>query len=268
MFKKFFNIILLAFLWNSIGYSQFISNPGFENKAGCFPDVDSLSAWFLTGNDAFVFDSCNTASFGYNNDYGSQLPFSGDAYAGFACEEQFNPVSFAGLLSIALPNSLAPGTEYRLSFYLALADSSRFATNAVGAFLSTGLPSYSNARGVQVDDTHISTGLFATSKAWVQVNIFFTPDSAYNYVSIGKPFDSTVGELLEVCPTCPDDIPFYYIDNVGITTVESISRRGGSFNKQAPAVITDIYGNPQYPTYKGIQVHRYPDGTYKKLIVR
>lgn len=245
-----------------------VNNGSFEATLKC-PDVDDnldsvAVGWFSVAGSPGIAAGCDTTGrWGPNNIYGFEIPQDGENYL---------ITSAHGVNAIAgceLSSPLVPGKHYRLSYWISLADSSRYTTNPnIEARLSTNaisggflLPS----QPVEVQD------------GWVRYCQGFIADSAYGFLSLGKVTEDSSNQLTEVCSDCPLMNPIYYVDNVtleegdcstaGIAEPEPMliyPNPARSFIQvPAPFQLYDMTGREVLRGPGGrVDIARFPRGTY------
>jgi len=122
-----------------------VPNPSFELYTAC-PigpvgiDLFRAASWTLpTGGSSDYYHSCATPASGVStptNDFGSQTPRTGAAYAGFILRP--STPNYREYIEAPLTAPLVAGMAYQVSFYVSLSDGSRWAIDRLGAYLSVG----------------------------------------------------------------------------------------------------------------------------------
>ncbi len=230
--KKLIVILLIA-LSGTITYSQnLVPNPSFEQFDTC-PDQASMihyaTNWMNanTGTSDY-YNTCYVPG-GFNdmgvpnNFMGSQNAKSGNAYAGFLASEEINwNINYREYISVKLLDSLTLGMKYYVSFHLSLSDSSLYATDDVGLYLSNDSIWQNNTDSLnytpQIKNTE---GLFLINKnGWMQVKNTFIAQGGEKYLTIGN-FNghATTDSLFIGNGGNPSyyNFPYYYIDDVCVS---------------------------------------------------
>ncbi|GAB3843755.1 hypothetical protein GCM10028822_00270 [Hymenobacter terrigena] len=162
-------------------------------------DIDLARNWHNGGFTPDIFSSCtNNQENGLNvpNNYaGSKSPISGNCYAGIVLyttqsnlsKKQSYEVSESIWAQLAMP--ISPRKTYKLSFWVALADSSTFFSKYVTVTFSEQpfakpFERMSSGIAIQVLTLPIEDKK-NSSNGWIQVAMTFTPDKVWKYFSIG-----------------------------------------------------------------------------------
>ena len=140
---KFWSLLILLISNLFIGAQNLVPNFSFENYTQC-PNgggqLDYAIGWFKTTNASTdYYNTCSSNLSVPSNTKGYQPAVSGIAYAGIYVFS-LNHSSFREYMSIKLFSSLKKDTNYIVSFYLSLADSSMYGINKIGAYLSINDP--------------------------------------------------------------------------------------------------------------------------------
>ena len=243
----------------SVSAINLVPNPSFELMTSCptglsSSQIQGVTLWTApTMGSPDYFHSCATGASGVStpaNDFGSQTPHSGQAYAGFV----LRPVNdYREYLEIPLTAPLAGGVSYDVSFYVSLADASQWAVDKVGAYLSVGSVGPVNNAGVLsvVPQVVNPVGTYITNKStWTLVT--------GSYVAVGGETHMIIGNFADNTSTTPltglgGFYPgsYYYIDDVSVamTTTAAVVVIGGRVVaadgrgiSKASVIMTDISG--------------------------
>lgn len=198
-----------------------VVNGDFENNL-CplnFGSINFATAWnspdFM--NPADLFSSCNgTTTVGTPiNSFGEQAPHSGDTYVGivaFNGADETAKTYVSGQLA-----ALTIGQAYCVSMFVSRAESSDYAIDQLGIYLSnTPLDnSIDLAQAPQVNNQQFV--IVSDTLNWVEIAGTFVADSAYQFLSIGN-FESYSTNVLWDGPDV-NGVAYYYIDDVTIAPV-------------------------------------------------
>ena len=123
--------------------NNLVPNPSFEQFTACPPGVAPpfmAAIWSLpsVGGSSDYYNSCAPAASYVStpgNGFGTQVPRTGSGYAGFI----LRPTNlYREYLEVQLTTPLVAGNTYQVSFYVSLADQSKWAIDKFGAYLSVG----------------------------------------------------------------------------------------------------------------------------------
>ncbi|MCB9183997.1 MAG: gliding motility-associated C-terminal domain-containing protein [Flavobacteriales bacterium] len=208
---------------------ELLPNGGFEQFSLC-PDlmgqIDRAQGWIkptLGSSDYLHACQPEPNSVGApNNLFGFQDAHSGSGYAGIIC--------FAGpdnvltndkheYVSHALVAPLVPGRNYTVSYYVNLADISRYALGDIGALFSVVQPHRDDEAAITTAPqiTNSAAPIITDTDGWTRIQGCFVADSAYRYITIGnfRPGSSTT--YLEVTPTWSgSSLCYYFVDDVSV----------------------------------------------------
>jgi gliding motility-associated-like protein len=146
------------------------------------------------------------------NDYGTQEPFSGNAYAGLV---DYYDGNYREYIAVRIP-SLQSGQAYRFSMYLSLGDNMAHASNGLGVLFFTDIDTTKHHSRLTATP-HISfsdKGPLTEMDSWTFLCDTLYADSAYSGFAIGgfKSNDSIT--LTPYVPGSP--YSYYYIDSVSL----------------------------------------------------
>jgi hypothetical protein len=162
------------------------------------------------------------------NDFGSQAPHTGQAYAGFILRPSND---YREYLEIPLTAPLVGGVTYDVSFYVSLADAAQWGIDKFGAYLSVGSVGPVNNSDVLGFAPQVinPTGNFITDKSgWTLVTGTYVALGGETHLVIGNFADNlsttTITGLGGFYPGS-----YYYIDDVSVavmTTAAAVSVGG------------------------------------------
>ncbi|HHG84407.1 MAG TPA: gliding motility-associated C-terminal domain-containing protein, partial [Bacteroidetes bacterium] len=119
---------------------------------------------------------------------GPQLPRTGNAMAGFFSRTilGFDQREY---MQVRLAQPLRAGRYYSFSFYVSLADNHEFASNRIGALLSTTAVSIANDKVIAASPQILENGIISDTSNWVLVSDTIQAAQAFEYFTIGNFFD-------------------------------------------------------------------------------
>jgi OOP family OmpA-OmpF porin len=214
----------------NVNAQNLVPNPGFETYSAC-PNDDLLAGTIRlarpwnkpTDGSSDYFHTCSTAPATTGvptNRFGNQTPHSGNAYAGFYT--YIGQQNVREYIQAPLRSPLVAGQSYNVSFYVSLADVSKWAIDGMGAHFSKGpvgiygtaakpwhsvlplVPQVSNpTRNVISDKTN-----------WTLVQGSFCARGGENNIVIGNFKDDATVTVTNMTGT--ENSAYYYIDDVSV----------------------------------------------------
>ncbi|MEI7803251.1 MAG: T9SS type A sorting domain-containing protein [Bacteroidota bacterium] len=224
------SVMLLSFL-NAATAQNLVPNYSFEIADTCPYGISSLvysNQWYRanTGTPDY-FDSCADLSSLVDvpdNFFGWQQARTGGAYAGFYAFYYYP--GYREYPEVPLTSSLVTGTKYYLSFYVSLADSSVFATDDFGMYLSAdSLFSFGTGNFPVTPQLENPEGTFVTDTLnWTRVAGEYIAVGGEKFLTIGNFKDGATTDSLRVRPVnissaAPQYIhAYYYVDDVCVSS--------------------------------------------------
>jgi len=233
-------MILLCIIANS---QNLVPNPSFEDTVQCpyyFTQIDKSTGWNSYGGTPDYFNTCAIGSaVGIpDNDVGTQIPRSGNAYSGFYTFNSFS--QSREYIGIELNQALVINHTYFVSFFVSRAVSDilhvNHAANKLGAKFSTIPYAYSNP--IKTDNlAHIySDSVVTDTLNWIEISGYFVADSAYEFLCIGNFFVDSL--MSYVSFDSLSAYAYYYIDDILVvdSTVSTVQQ---IYNKMLIEVFLD-----------------------------
>lgn len=237
------------------GAQNLVPNPSFEQYTSCpnnFCQIHRATGWSAWGGSPDYFNTCGTwpVSVPYNN-FGNQVPDTGNGYAGFWAYDSFNSSSCGfcrEYLGIQLISPLVIGQKYYVKFKVSLADKARIGINKIGVLFTTKLFSMDSTTSCTNTNTvllpnnfaHVYTNNIITDTTnWTLISDSFVADSAYQYIAIGNHFTDTNTNYIIINSNPPCCFAYYYIDDIYVGTDSAMN----IFENQFHDAIS-IYPNP------------------------
>jgi len=201
-----------------------VPNPGFETYSLCptsFSYLNLATPWFQpTEATPDFFHACSSPSEAGvpDNFAGSQAPHGGQGYAGgFMSVPGYHAIGYREYLETPLLAPLVSGKSYRVSFYVCLSKTSRYALDNLGAFFSPGpLEDYTLQYAFQlVPQVRNPAGSFLTStNNWMLIQGTFTAAGGEDHLTIGDFYDDPHTPLLVI--GAGEYTSYYYLDDVEV----------------------------------------------------
>jgi outer membrane protein OmpA-like peptidoglycan-associated protein len=229
---KHFYFFLFLFLSEIIIGQNLVLNPSFEDYYDCPKGIsffhNNAKHWSIPNNGTTdYFNSCSK-SIGFKNFIGYQKARTGNAYAGI---HMYYSKNYREYVQGTLKQVLKRGEKYRVTFYLSLADSSKYAIKELG-FMTTSqefnsFKSKANinakaiAQRVKNMKYHpiIKMHFLDDENEWMKITFTYKADGFEKYFSIGNFNSNTQTKKLKI-PNKPDMLSYYYIDDVSIEPLE------------------------------------------------
>jgi hypothetical protein len=289
------SILLFLFLSNLLFAQNLVPNPSFED-VNCpiqytgFPNqIDQYLNGWRSGNCASpdIYAPCSQDSITRPPAawYGSQNARTGTNFAAFGFYE-IGPISWYEYLVCELVQPLAAGQTYDLSYWLSRADSTRYASNAMGAaFASTLDTCVSGFEGPVLPHSSVfSPGNFITDTiGWTQISTQYTATGSERYLVLGC-FEPWAELQLQDFGSGQNRC-YYYVDDVELKLASTNSitedlfiqkpapnpfQNEFSLTTKLPSTLTvfDVFGKKLFEKKLGLNQHHRIDmadfvsGTY------
>lgn len=122
---------------------------------------------------------------------GTMAPHSGNVMIGFinySPDGGCQPEEWHEYLSVELTDSLVPGNLYCIEFWVALGGHSYYATNNIGALLTTSAIERGGCAPILYKPQVNIDRVVKNTTEWLRIEASFFADSAYRYLTIGNFF--------------------------------------------------------------------------------
>ncbi len=211
-------------LWILVVRSQtnLVPNPSFEIVDTCpynLAQLEFASPWFSpNGNTPDLFNAC--ASVGVpQNAAGWQLPNSGAGYAGISAYYYYyngSNVNLREYVAAPLITSLLANSAYCVSFYASLSDSSFWAINRIGAFLSPSAPTQMQGETLTATPQIYfdTTNLLMDKVGWTKISGTYIASGNEQFLIIGNFFADNQTDTISGLGNFIS--AYYYIDDVAV----------------------------------------------------
>jgi gliding motility-associated-like protein len=248
LFISSFLLFLFIFFSSSIQSQNIVPNGSFETLDTCPYGAGFIyhaNSWFqpvfYNGTNSFGASSSdlfNVCTLGLIcdvplNGIGYQNPKSGVGYAGIIFgifDSTFSSnLNYREYIEVKLNSKLKPDTKYCLSYYVSLANYTKFATSRIGAYFSKDslvqrdtnfyklykpfnlIPQVENPYGNIITDT----------ANWVLVRGEFIAQGGEQFLTIGNFYDNPQSDSLTVLSSLfVENAAYYYIDDVSLIEVK------------------------------------------------
>jgi hypothetical protein len=154
-----------------------------------------------------------------NNIAGSETPHSGNSYAGFYA---YGPGNLREYIHQQLSIPLQTGYKYRVSFWVSLANESRYGCNNLGIYFANGAISQSNNNPINVTPAFATTQVITNMFTWVNIVDTITAMSNFTHFCIGnfQNNNNTATGNANVNPASQfTSHAYYYIDDISIMLI-------------------------------------------------
>ncbi len=176
---------------------------------------------------------------------------SGVGYAGFYSYS--TTPNYREYIQAPLNCILEPNQKYEVSFFLRLADQSKFATNNIGAFLSSTAPQISQSLpGLPFFNTlgiapQLNTATIQNiNNGWVQHSMNIMGNNE-QFITIGNFYDDASSLINQTYPAASINAAYYFVDDVSVTPIApSVSVSPSGCVVPGTSVTLTLSGSPMY----------------------
>lgn len=161
---------------------------------------------------------------------GYQQPYHGQCYTGIGVYYDLGSGTSDLLISeyiqTEIISALLPLFEYKIQFYISLANHSDFSIDNFGAFVSVGRPDQSPGCGIFDSTPQLKVTYLTDTSNWVKVEQTFLAHGGEKWLTIGR-FDFIgLSQLLAVNPDTTPFTPvrhsYYLVDSVSLIQMTSL----------------------------------------------
>jgi hypothetical protein len=244
-------LLFLIFLCGTIAaQTNLVPNPSFEIYSSCptsFGEIFKAVNWIdPTSSSSDYFDSCNNGNWGVPlNAGGHQNARTGNGYSGIVT---FSPSSITReYIQVKLLDTLEIGKQYCLTFYISFGDTSSYATDRLGAVLSS-----TPITGTQFNVLNYSpqvenpvNSIITNDSTWQKISGIVNATGNELYLTIGNFYNDANTHFI-VADTTYLHSAYYYIDDVSIVELsdciagQSISMCLNDFVQLGTSPITEV----------------------------
>jgi hypothetical protein len=232
MRNSFLLFLLLEFSIVCKG-QNLVPNPSFEDTIACpnnLTQISNASGWFGCNLTPDYFNAC-ASPFAIpsvscpSNQWGYQLPHSGNAYAGISTYNT-GASNSREIIGILMSQPMVIGIKYSVSFYVsrAVSNSCDLSTNNIGVLFSS--VAYSSSNPIPINNfSHVhADSIIDDSASWYMISGSFIADSAYTYLYLGNLYSDSLTNYIHY----NSGTALYYVDDVEV--VEDTAITEGVFN--------------------------------------
>jgi hypothetical protein len=236
-------VLFLLVVAGPVSAQNLAPNPGFEIYTAC-PNNNSQVTFAppwnapTTGTPDYL-QACSTDP-NYsapNSIFGNQTPHTGNAYMGLLAHYKSSSqnTNVREYIQAPLLSPLAAGQSYTVSFYVSLADNSKWAVDSMGAYFSVGPVAQSNNFAIAASPQVSNQGGVISDKTnWVLIQGTFTANGGETHLIIGNFKDDANTTITALTGTL--EYGYYFIDDVSVVAVAG----GGPQNPEVAGCLKDM----------------------------
>lgn len=242
---RYLFIASFIIFYSSLFSQNLINNPSFEDYRSCPKSLghfnEYVSAWTTpTNGSADYFNACSEYLNVPHNYQGYQDAKFGKGYAGIYAYTKpsiFQPIqSYREYLTSALINPLVKGQKYIVSFYINLADQSRYSVKNIDVLFTSklyGSGLSSNISKQKMEDRKLknkfhlieieNTNYYTDKDNWILISQEFISTGIEKFIIIGNFKNNITSEPLKVKPFFSKKMAYYYIDMISLELAGEVS---------------------------------------------
>ncbi len=217
--------MLIIFAANLYGIAQvnLVPNPSFEDTVCCYPpdpDFPAIGWKSLYSSDYFsdvyMPGLCPPTT---NNVIGSQVPFHGFGFVGFAT--YVNPILREMLLAKLL-QPLVAGRKYCISYYVSKPERTDYASNGISIYLFADSAieySYNPADFVGKTPTFACDSVIFDTVNWVKIEGSFIAQGGEQFLVLGNMWTNAQTTQVYTATSPNQPYAYYWVDMISITAV-------------------------------------------------
>lgn len=220
-------LLLMLGIIPLIRAQNLVPNNGFDVYTVC-PNTSSQSdltpPWTTVPNATGTPDYMNACFSGNqgvpNNFYGSQAPVSGDGYYGLIT--YYNGQEIREYMSVPLNCTLIAGVEYEVGFHISHSDNFRFASDRIGAYLSSGpLAGSGSAEALAYTPQIVNPAgnILDDDQDWTLISGTFVAIGNEDQLTIGNFHTDAQTQTIVVNPSSSLQWAYYYVDEVYVIPI-------------------------------------------------
>lgn len=204
----------------SFAQVNLVPNPSFEDTVCCGypsdPDFPAVDWKALSSSDYYRDNYANAASV-MNNPAGSQMPFDGEGYVGFAV--YVNPTNREMLLTKLL-QPLEAGRKYCISYYVSKPERLDYASNGISVYLfadSVSEYSYNPGNFIGKTPTFACDSVIFDTVNWVKIEGSFIAQGGEQFLVLGNMWTNAQTTWVNTVTTPYIPASYYWVDMISIT---------------------------------------------------
>lgn len=231
----FFIVFLLSKSINSYCQNNLVTNGSFEDTIAC-PWSNDLNNgqlelakgwWKPTLGTSDFFHRCNDGIVSVpNNFWGHQEPFQGNGYVGCVVVNWHLITSIYTdfeYVETQLNKPLISCHKYRLTYYVSLAEVSKYAMSKLGALITKDEINQMNYSVINRSPQIVNQESFITDTTnWVKISGEFTAQGGEEFLTLGYFYNTVENDTMFIHETgAPNDYGYgaYYIDSVSLIDI-------------------------------------------------
>lgn len=228
---RLLNIMIFLILFSNVYSQNLVPNPSFEDMISCPQWVGdfTVSDWIKpTWGSSDYFHTCSWELGIPQNVFGWQHPRTGNAYVGAHGSNPSSGSNAREYIQCQLISPLEAGELYEVSFWVSRTDSSTYAVDNVGAYLSTTAISRNDGNPfVQFTPQVVSNPNEPVTDAvnWVQIVDTIMAIGSEQYLTIGVFSDDANTNWTPVSGGW-NEVFHYYYDDVSVIKITTNSIHG------------------------------------------
>ncbi|MCB9173393.1 MAG: T9SS type A sorting domain-containing protein [Flavobacteriales bacterium] len=236
-----FIVYIFLFVLNSKTQVNLVPNPSFEQLSQCptfLSQLEYATPWFQPYTDSNgvqqsstdLFSSCCAGFCGLINSSGTQLPRTGNTYAG--AYYYINIGTAREFIEVKLNNSLSVNKSYCVNFYVNLRDKSRYATSNFGVYFSEDsclapLPPNLIPYIPQIENPY--NNVITDKINWVPIELEYLAQGGENFITIGGFKPDSLSNVI-IVDNSSQLLAYYYIDDVSVIDISTPAYAGVDTN--------------------------------------
>ncbi len=207
------------------GQINLVPNGSFDSITSC-PNgpaqIYKAVPWIDPSNstsDLFNLCSSNNLSSAPSNAAGWQNPQTGNSYAGLVTYAQPS-INHREYIQAELIDSLREGKAYCLSFFVSWGDSTKYATDGIGAYFSNTPISCSGCFLPYTAQVNNDSGnVLDNSSQWQLVRGSFVAQGGEKYITIGNFKPDSETSIIVKDSNAAYVVAYYYIDDISVVEI-------------------------------------------------
>ncbi len=245
---------------------EYVCNNSFENRSADpnnWSQINNVYCWGNVGGGVYAgsadqFHANGTVTDVPTNPAGTEGAHTGSGYAGIIAHQAstYTPAcpTYREYVVGKTAMTLTAGWQYRVSFWVSLAENSGYAVGNLGAYISSTVPSQSCWNALPVTPQILQTSIISQDAGWVQISGTFIATGGEQYITIGAYSNLPVQAHTPADGTSQfNDFAYYYIDDVSIVAEPIItvaaSPAGACLNMPVTLSITTTSGGINTSTW-------------------
>lgn len=255
--RKKLLFIIIFIIQGIIQAQNLVPNCSFEDTINC-PDavaqIRECKYWYSAGSEYSspdYFKDCGEYPSVPHNQFGFQYASTGNSYVGIIPYYKNATLQIGKeFIGIKLISPLNISQTYYVSFKVSFTISYQncYASNKLGILFST--LKYDNLHPAPIKNfAHVySNKIITDTLNWFKISGLYTPDSIYQYLTIGNFFDINNTDTLKIYQgPSYTDLSYYYIDDicVSLDSTKCLCTSGELINKYKKENLFSAYYNTE-----------------------